>query len=60
MLCGNCKCYSALQFHAETGRCRRYNVIVQLRTTCLDEKHYIRKCKCLMTECMDRTKGGRE
>lgn len=52
MICGNCKCYSPLQFHAETGRCRRYNVIVQLRTECLNKKHF--KCNCMVMECMDR------
>ena len=52
MICGNCKCYSALQFHAEVGRCRRYNITVQLRTTCLEKPNY--SCKCLVQECMDR------
>ena len=52
MICGNCKCYTAFQFHAETGRCRKYNVTVQLRTECLEREHYI--CVCSFKECMDR------
>ena len=52
MICGNCKCYTGYQFHAETGRCRRYNITVQLRTKCLEKKDYA--CKCLVRECMDR------
>ena len=55
MLCGDCKCYSPYQFHAEIGRCRRYNVTVQLRTECLEKKDV--KCKCTLKECMDRIEG---
>ena len=57
MICGNCKCYSPFQFHAETGRCRRYNVTVQLRTVCLDKAQY--ECKCMIEDCMER-KGDSE
>ena len=52
MICGNCKCYSSYQTHARTGRCRRYNIVVQLRTRCLDKQNY--SCKCMVRECMDR------
>ena len=55
LICGNCKCYTAYQFHAETGRCRRYNITVQLRTKCLDIPDY--KCNhCIVSECMDKRK----
>ena len=57
MICGQCKCYTAFQFHAETGRCRRFNITVQLRTRCVDRPVYT--CKCMVEECMDRDGVGR-
>lgn len=52
MICGNCKCYQGYQFHAEIGRCKRYNITVQLRTQCLNKQDYT--CKCLNNQCMDK------
>ena len=52
MICGQCKCYSGFRFDAEIGRCRRFNITVQLRTECVNRPHY--KCKCMLEDCMDR------
>ena len=51
-LCGNCMCYSGFRFDAEIGRCRRFNITVQLRTRCVNRPLW--KCKCMVEECMDR------
>ena len=52
MICGQCKCYSGFRFDAEIGRCRRFNITVQLRTECLEKPRY--ECRCMRTDCIDK------
>ena len=58
LICGNCKCYTAFRFDAEVGRCRKYNIVTQLRTECLNRKEW--KCKCMNTECMEKRNYDRQ